>query len=72
MKNLKEIKTTIMGSILFLLGIVIFTVEYFTLGEMAWNHYVVPAVLLSIGIGLSLAPDKLLDFLFKAGEKKLS
>ena len=34
MSNIKEIKTTVIGTILFILGIVIFTYEYFTLGTL--------------------------------------
>ena len=72
MSNIKEIKTTVIGTILFILGIVIFTYEYFTLGTLEWNHYVIPAAIASVGIGFLLDPDKLLNLAFrKAGKKEL-
>ena len=68
--NLKEIKTTILGSILFLIGVVITLIEYFTVDTVEWQHYLFPSAFTVLGIGFLLAPDKLLDFLFRWGKKK--
>lgn len=64
MNNLRQIKTTIIGGVLFLIGLTIFLVEYFTLKEMAINHYYIPIGFTLGGILFLLAPDRLLDFLF--------
>lgn len=70
MSNLRQIKTTIIGGILFLIGVVIFLIEYFTLKEMAVSHYYVPIGFALSGILFLLAPDRLLDFLFGFLKKK--
>ena len=69
--NLKEIKTTIIGSILFIIGIAIFTYEYITVGTLEWNHYLTPAIVGGLGIGFLLAPDKILNIAFKKADKNL-
>ena len=68
--NLREIKTTIIGSLLFIAGFLIMLMEYFTTSEVIWTHYIFPGGLLTAGIGFALAPDKLLDFLFGWAKKK--
>lgn len=69
--NLKEIKTTIIGSILFLIGIGVFLYEYFSLNILEWNHYAVPAAFIVGGIGFLLAPDKILNLMLRKASKKL-
>jgi len=69
-ENLKEIKTTIIGSILFLVGIVITLIEYFTIETVELKHYLFPSLFTIIGLGFVLAPDRLLDFLFSWAKNK--
>lgn len=71
MSNLKEVKTTIIGSILFIIGIGILLYEYFTVKEMDWTYYVLPISLGCAGIGFLLAPDKILEFGFGWLSKKV-
>jgi hypothetical protein len=52
--NLKEIKTTIIGSILFLIGAGMATV---------------PAAVMVAGIGFLLAPDKVLNLILRKANK---
>lgn len=63
MKNLKEIKTTILGIIL--VGVA----SYYLLKIESPNYYVVGG-LFAGGIGLLLAPDRLLRALFKKLNKE--
>lgn len=69
--NLKEIKTTVTGGLFLIIGIVISVYEYFTVSELAWNHYLFPMGFMVVGIGLLFAPDRFIDFLFKWGNKKI-
>ena len=62
MKNLKEIKTTIIGSVLFLIGIAWFVMNFKTLAEFKYSQLYIPGGFLGTGIALLLAPDKILDF----------
>lgn len=71
MENLKEIKTTIIGSILFLLGIGVFVYEYITMGTLEWGHYAVPAAITGLGIAFLLAPDKILNLAFRKVKEKV-
>lgn len=68
--NLTQWKSTAIGAILFLLGIIFTVVEYFTVEVIEWQHYIFPAVLTAMGIGFLLAPDRLVDFLFSWAKKK--
>tara|TARA_R110000822_G_scaffold32188_4_gene92669 strand:- start:4569 stop:4793 length:225 start_codon:yes stop_codon:yes gene_type:complete len=70
MENIKEIKSTLTGGILFLLGCGVFTYEYLNIESLAWNHYIVPAVMVGVGIGLLFAPDKFVNFMFSWAKKK--
>lgn len=69
--NLKEIKTTIIGSVLFVVGLIVFLVEYFTVGDLDWTHYVVPAAFLTAGVGFLLAPDKILNLILRKVSKNV-
>jgi len=69
--NLKEVKTTVIGGILFLVGLIVFLVEYFTVGNLDWTHYIVPAVFLVGGVGFLLAPDKILNLILRKVSKNV-
>ena len=68
--NLKEIKTTIIGFVLFLIGVGITVYEYFQVEVIEWQHYFMPLGFTVAGIGFLAAPDRLLDFLFGWAKKK--
>lgn len=69
--NLKEWKTTIVGGLLFIIGLVIVLIEYFTVSEFSWNHYALPIGFLVGGVMFLFAPDRFIDFLFKKADKKI-
>jgi|DEB0MinimDraft_12_1074336.scaffolds.fasta_scaffold14802_3 hypothetical protein len=69
--NLKEIKTTIIGSILFLIGAGMATKGYFLDQVYAWGDYAVPAAVMVAGIGFLLAPDKVLNLILRKANKKI-
>lgn len=65
-ENMKQIKSTAVGGILFLLGLIVFTVEYFSVEDgLSWEHYVAPAVMASVGIIFLFAPDKAVNFIYR-------
>jgi hypothetical protein len=68
--NLKEIKTTLVGALLFVIGVSITLFEYFTVQVVEWMHYALPIGFLTGGIGFLFAPDRLIDFLFSWAKKK--
>lgn len=71
MNNLKELKSTVVGIMLFLIGVVITLIEYFTVDTIEWTHYILPIAFTAIGIGFMLSPDRLLDFFFGWAKKKI-
>lgn len=71
MNNLKEIKTTIIGSILFLIGVGMAVKVYFFDNLIEWTDYTVSGVFAALGIMFLLAPDRALNFLFKKADKKI-
>jgi membrane-bound ClpP family serine protease len=68
--NIKETKTTIIGALLFIIGLIMIVMEYFTVDAVIWTHYIFPIGLTTAGIGFMLAPDRLLDFLFGWAKKR--
>ena len=68
--KLKDIKTTIIGGIFFLMGVTISMVEYFSIGLRDWQDYLFPIGLMVCGIGFLLAPDRILDVIFGWIKKK--
>lgn len=69
--NLKEIKTTIAGSVFLIVGLFISVYEYFKVSELALSHYLFPIGFMVVGLGLLFAPDRFIDFAFKWGNKKI-
>lgn len=69
-KNLKEIKTTIIGLIVWIITGFYFAMPYFSDREL-WNpeHYEVVTGFIG-GLLLLLAPDRFIDFLFGYLNKK--
>lgn len=70
MKNLKEIKTTIIGSILFIIGLAILVYQFFWIGLIFWKDYLLSIGLMSAGIGFLLVPDRLINFIFNWNYKR--
>lgn len=64
MKNLKEIKTTVIGAILFAVGIAFFAVNFKTLDAVKVSDIYIPGGLAVAGILFLLAPDKVVENLF--------
>ena len=64
MKNLREIKTTIIGAVLFLVGIAWFVVNFKTLNTFDYSQLYVPGGFLGLGISFLLAPDSILGIMF--------
>jgi hypothetical protein len=68
--NLKEIKTTILGTIIFLIGVLYFALPYFHVHEL-WEPSALHAGMIAgAGVLLLLAPDSILDFAKKKLDKK--
>lgn len=68
--NLNEIKTTIVGALLFVIGVSITLYEYFLVQDIEWTHYAFPIGFLTAGVGFLFAPDRLIDFMFSWAKKK--
>jgi len=63
MKNLREIKTTIIGLIFFILGIAWFVLNYKTWSSFEFSDLLIPNAFLLLGIWFLLSPDALLKAL---------
>jgi hypothetical protein len=72
MNNLKEIKTTITGAIFLLVGLGIFLHQYYMFNNLEWQYYLIPFIFMAGGVALLLAPDRILDLVFKAANKKVN
>lgn len=70
MNNLKEIKTTIVGFLLILLTIAYFAIPYISVRELWEVNNLYSVVGFGVGVGLLLAPDRLIDFIFGWLKKK--
>lgn len=70
MNNLKEIKTTILGSLLIIFGVMYFAMPYFSERELWQVNNLYLGSLFIGGILLLLAPDRMLDFAFGWLKKK--
>lgn len=68
--NLKEIKTTILGTIIFIIGVLYFALPYFHVHELWEPNATYAAIISFVGVGLLLAPDSILDFAKKKLDKK--
>jgi hypothetical protein len=69
--NIKQWKTTIVGGLLFTVGLIIVLIEYFTLEAFELNHYLLPLGFLTAGVMFLFAPDRFIDFLFKKADQKI-
>ncbi len=70
MKNIKEIKTTILGSIIFVIGVLYFALPYFHVHELWEPNAIWAGIIAGSGVMLLLAPDSILDFAKKKLDKK--
>lgn len=70
--NLKEIKTTILGALLLIVGLVYFALPYFSENDLWEVNNLYLAFLVVGGILLILAPDKIISFAFSWLNKKKS
>lgn len=71
MNNLKEIKSTVVGIILFIVGLVLASKAYLSDTTAVWNDYIMPSVLMVFGIGMLFAPDKTINWIFKKANKNV-
>lgn len=71
MNNLKEIKSTVVGIILFIVGLVLASKAYLADTTAVWNDYIMPSVLMAFGVGMLFAPDKVLTSMFRLLNKKV-
>ena len=70
MRNLRDIKTTILGIVIN--GFVcawLFT-NFRILHEIPFEGYVFPVILLAIGVGFLFAPDRIIDALISFFNKR--
>lgn len=62
--HIKELKTTVTGIVLFILGLVYFGLPYFHATELWEVNNLYLGIMLGGGVLLILAPDKIIDFAF--------
>ncbi|TNE80833.1 MAG: hypothetical protein EP332_06335 [Bacteroidetes bacterium] len=70
MKNIKEIKTTIIGALLMLIGAIFFILNVDSLNQFKISEMHVPGGFLISGILFLLAPDKTVNWIFRFFTKR--
>ena len=68
--NLKEIKTTILGSLLIVVGLAYFALPYFSDRELWEVNNIYLSVCFIGGILFLVAPDRIVNWAFKWMDKK--
>lgn len=70
LSNLNEIKSTIIGLVLFIISAAFFAVNFKSLNTFQISDLYVPGTIGLVGMLLVLAPERLIDFLFGWMRKK--
>lgn len=69
--NTKEVKTTIIGGVFFLIGIAWFVANFEGMARIEFRDAIAPSVFVLGGVLFLLAPDKILSILVKGVKNKV-